>query len=112
MVRRRQHFAVRTIRNGRVRILGHEYEPSRESAERFNGMRAAFGLYWGPAGYDCYDERGLLDAVSLWGSEEQYQAKTDEESERLWPGPFCEDGYFKWEWWRRVDTQPGLGAGE
>lgn len=93
-------FAVRTIRNGRVRILGHEYEPSREpTPERFEGMRAAFGLYWGPRSWASYDSRGLMDSVSLWGSETAFRSENLAED---WPGPFCEEGVFKWEWWKRV----------
>lgn len=103
---RRTRFAVRTIRNGRVKILGSEWEPSREPCpERFEGMRAAFGLYWGPPNWthgngvaQRYDERGLMNGVSLWGSETAFRGEDD------WPGPFCEDGTFKWEWWRRVEA--------
>lgn len=97
---RRPHFAVRTIRNGRVRILGHTWEPSRiPCPPRFDGLRAAFGLYWGPESWQNYDERGLMDGVSLWGSEKAYTSTAEAD----WPGPFCEEGYFKWEWWHRVD---------
>ncbi len=55
---------------------------------------AAFGLYY-------IGKRWDDSFVALWGSEEQYRAKTDEESNALWPGPFCEDGFFKWEWWHK-----------
>lgn len=98
---RRPRFAVRTIRNGKVRILGYEWEPFREPCpERFEGMRAAFGLYWGQPdwghGTTRYDERGLMNGVSLWGSEAAFRGEDD------WPGPFCEDGVFRWEWWQQV----------
>ena len=108
-MRRGPHFAIRTIREGRVKILGHFYEPRGESAERFNGQRAAFGLYWGAPGYANYDERGLMDSCCLWGSEAMYRAagvdddSDDSEYNRLYDlNPFCEDGFFKWEWWKRV----------
>jgi hypothetical protein len=69
-----------------VRIFGHTYRP-RLDATRFAGMRAAFGLY----GVD-------YPSVSLWGSEKMYRAK---DAETDWPGPFCEGGYFRWDWWHR-----------
>jgi len=106
------HFLLRTIASdGTVRILGDVYKPD-EDASRFAGKRAAFGLYWGPPhmrlgpppGHEAYDARGLMDAVCLWGSEKAYRYNGDEtgtDEEMDWPGPFCEDGYFKWEWWRR-----------
>lgn len=95
---RRPRFALRTIRNGRVRIYGKDWAPAREPCpERFEGMRAAFGLYWGEPGWHRYDERGLMDGISLWGSEKAYR-----DPEADWPGPFCEDGVFKWEWWKPV----------
>lgn len=104
--RGKRRFALRTIRNGRVRILGDYYEPSREpTPELFEGMRAAFGLYWGPPSWGRYDERGLMDGVCLWGSEKAYHAvndPSDDDEVHDWPGPFCENGYFKWESWRRV----------
>jgi ssDNA-binding Zn-finger/Zn-ribbon topoisomerase 1 len=95
-------YEIRTIRNGRVRIFGREYQPDQD-ATRFDGMRAAFGLYYGPPGFGPYDATGLdRTTVTLWGSEAQYNAVTQEDYVALWPGPFCEDGVFKWEWWHAV----------
>lgn len=100
-------FALRTIRNGKVRIFGHDYAPRTPLLPEHEGMRAAFGLYRGPVGVRfsktaSYDERGLLPFVSLWGSEAAYRADTEEDVQGTWPGPFCdEDGYFRWEWWHR-----------
>lgn len=88
---KRPHFVTRTIRDGRVRILGGTYV-CREDASRFDGTRAIFGLYWGPPNYERYDARGLMDGVCLWGCEE------DE-----WPGRFCDEaGFFRWENWVRA----------
>lgn len=100
-MRRKRRFALRTIRNGAVTIYGRVYKPERD-ATRFDGMRAAFGLYYGPPCLQGYDEDGLQTGfVSLWGSEKAYKS---DDPEVDWPGPFCEDGVFKWEWWQR---QPG-----
>lgn len=92
-------FCIRTIRDGKVLIKGRYYAPDLD-ASRFNGIRAAFGLYW--TGQEWND-----DSVSLWGSEDYYNWSKTEHSEAeppgdLWPGPFCENGLFKWEWWNRV----------
>lgn len=90
----KRRFVVRTIRNGQVRILGRDYRPD-EDASRFNGRRAAFGLYW----------RGELQEpfVSLWGTEAAYRNVEDEGID--WPGPFCEKGVFKWVWWHEANRK-------
>lgn len=97
----RPRFVLRTIHNGHIRLFGRIWAPHRDPCpERFNGLRAAFGCYWGPVnqqvGRGRYDKYGLMDAISLWGSEQAYRGEDD------WPGPFCEDGHFKWEWWKPV----------
>lgn len=81
------------------------YEPAGEPVrERHEGMRAAFALYWGPPDGQQYDERGLMYSVALWGSEAAYLNPEDDD----WPGPFCEDGRFKWEWWRRLKKETDM----
>lgn len=90
----RPRFVVRVIRGcgefGRVRIGGRRYRC--RGAARFHGMKAAFGLY--------YIGDRLEPVCCLWGSEEQFRASDQPAAyESLWPGPFCEDGKFKWEWW-------------
>lgn len=82
---RRSYF--RTPRGGVVRILGVTYKPGREPLpERLWNTRALFHV-----------SRSDRIHVSLWGSEAQ--ARTTDEEKMEWPGPFCEDGTFKWEWW-------------
>ena len=90
----RRRFAIRTIRpDGTVEINGRVFESAQEPVPtRLRGKRAAFGLYY--VG-DRWDDAH----VSLWGDEESFRATDEETSTRLWPGPFCEDGVFKWEWW-------------
>lgn len=97
-------MVLRKIRSGRVKILGHYYEPSREPVrDRHEGLRAAFGLYWGPPEISNYDERGLMSGVCLWGSEEMYRATDDDDFGQAWDeNPWVEDSRFKWEWWHRV----------
>lgn len=84
-----KHWAIRTIRDGKVRIGGVTFTPDgnhREYDGRLDGMRYAFGRYW----------RGdeLAPLVCLWGTEEFYHNADAE-----WPGPECVDGYFFWEFW-------------
>ena len=90
-VRRDCHrFALRTIRHGRVRVAGRDWQPTEPWPAHLNGLRAAFYLYSG------------TDLLSLWGTEAAYR-----DPEADWPGPFVDDaGVFRWQWWRPVETQP------
>lgn len=99
----RKRFALRTIRNGAVRINGVVFRPDgchRAYDGRLDGQRWLFGLYWGPPNYQKYDSDGWCHAfVSLWGTEAAAQAVTEAEMSAAWPGPNCIDGEFAWEWW-------------
>ena len=101
---RRPRFALRTIKDGAVKIRGLVFRPEQRHRAydgRLDGKRYLFGLYWGPPNYDRYGPDGWLRAfVSLWGSEEAARAQTDEEMAAMWPGPECVDGAFVWEVWR------------
>lgn len=94
-VRKEPRFAVRTIRNGRVKILGRWFAPRRDDCPLKSG-RFAFGFYGRDYG-----------SVSVWGTEEMRRRinATGEEFDRLWRD-FCKlatkDGYFLWEWWDAV----------
>lgn len=95
----------RVIKDGRVRIFGRTYVPTPHSHEtsipytgQLDGQRWYFGLYWGPPGWDRYDDRGLASFVSLWGSEAAAKA-SEADMEKHWPGANCMNGYFQWEWW-------------
>lgn len=87
-------FVLRTIKDGAVKIFGSTYRPDLD-ASRFDGMRAAFGLYYTGGERD-------RKFVALWGSEEAYK---DPENEAYWPGPFCDEGVFRWEWWHVVSKE-------
>ena len=90
----RPRFALRTIRNGRVKLFGREYAPSERHMKydgRLDGLRFAFGLYY------VGMERELH--ASLWGTERAFKA-ADEDTD--WPGPHCVDGSFPWDWWYPV----------
>lgn len=67
-------FAIRTVRNGRVKIFGNIYKCPDEpdSGGRFEGNRYAFGLYW-QYPYDDADTPELLDHVHHWGREAYYK---------------------------------------
>lgn len=96
----RPRFALRTIRDGAVRIRGVVFRPDEAYDGRFDGQRWLFGLYWGPPNHSYYGPDGFCrDFVSLWGTEAMAKAKSDAEYEALWPGPNCIDGTFRWEWW-------------
>ena len=93
---RKRNFAVRTIRDGAVKINGKVFWPSERWLKydgRLDGMRYAFGLYWGPGGQ-------FQDFVFLWGREEMSRRPDDIELEY---GPELVDGYFPWAWWNAVD---------
>jgi len=87
-------FELRKVRNGSVRIHGKTYRPEERWLKydgRLDGMVMAFGIY-----------DYAHDFVSLWGTAEAYNAKTEEESKRLWPGPECVNGKFSWGCWRKA----------
>ncbi len=91
-VEKHARFAIRTVKNGAVKINGRTYLPKRPAYDgSLDGHRFAFGLY-----------RGRPDIASLWGTEAAYRAEGDE-YERIWAtGPHCVDGVFLWEWWESV----------
>lgn len=90
------NFAIRTIRDGSVKIANHTYRPRENHAAydgRLDGQRWAFGRY---------RQRGLPDSpyVYLWGTEEYYKTRFDSRLER--PEQMA-DGALPWLWWDRVD---------
>lgn len=100
----RPNFAVRTIRDGKVRIFGRDFAPEQRHRPydgRLDGMRYAFGLYYGPG-----DER--LPHVALWGSEEAYKLAphaTEEEFAAVWNAdPQIVDGFYPWHFWLATDA--------
>ena len=85
------HWAIRTIRHGRVKVGGQSYTPSSQHLVydgRLDGKRFAFGRYRdGSSGYRPF--------LSLWGSEMEYRTGTLTDD-----GPEVVDGYLPWHWWR------------
>lgn len=91
---KRRRFVLRTVRKGRVRIMGATFEirpcnaTSRPYDGRLDGLRMAFGLYWqGPSWNSGY--------VDIWGTEKAYR-DTGDARPVDWPGPHCVDGSFPW----------------
>lgn len=85
-----RRFAIRTIKNGRVKINGTWFYPDTRYLQydgRLDGKRYAFGLYW------LNSKTIMADYVNLWGTEEAYKNIDS------WPGPECVDGYFNWQFW-------------
>ena len=83
-------MVVRTIRNGKVRIMRHIFTPSdqwRQYDGRLEGMRYAFGLYRLAGGYQHF--------VYLWGPERAYCEHNPELS-----GPEVVDGMLPWCFWK------------
>lgn len=97
----RRNWAVRTVRNGQVRIFGRDFAPSNEHRVykgELEGIRFMFGLYY------VYEH--MLDFVYLWGTEES--SKRLREDPDLWEkeepcGPeVMEDNSIPWAFWHEV----------
>lgn len=90
-------FAVRTVRNGRVKIGGEYFYPDTELPSRFDGKRFAFGRYIGPSGYEPY--------INLWGTEKLFTDKT--RSKDLYNRETNiitnQNNEFEWHFWRTKD---------
>lgn len=98
---------IRTVRDGRVSIKGLWFRPDEHHTAydgRLDGLRCAFGLYWGPPGYQGYrsSDGWQTQFVSLWGTEQAYRSIGE-----CVMGPECVDGWFPWEWWHsRSQEEP------
>lgn len=93
-----RHFAIRTVKNGKVKIQGKSFTPS-EQHQRYDGeldgLRYVFGLYHNYA-------NGELQFISLWGSEQFYKTGIDQQP------PEVIDGTLPWIWWNEVNNQKEL----
>ena len=91
-----RHFVIRTIRNGKVRIFGHDFTPDAPHIPydgRLDGLRYAFGLYRLGDGYEHF--------VHCWGTEAAYRSDSD-----LAPaGPEVVDGALAWEFWSTAEQR-------
>jgi hypothetical protein len=86
-----KRFAIRTVRNSRVRIAGRTFLCER-SCEHMEGQRFAFGLYW--------QEGKMLPFLALWGTEAEYRWDGNPDE---FDGPRpqrTDDGHYAWECWR------------
>ena len=90
---KRRRFVLRTVRKGRVRIMGATFEirpcnaASMPYDGRLDGLCMAFGLYWhGPTWSSGY--------VDILGTEAAYRHTGDGPVD--WPGPHCVNGSFPW----------------
>jgi hypothetical protein len=95
-------FALRTIRNGRVRIDGREYAVSEKHElydGRLDGRRYLFAKY-----------AATRRAVALWGTEAAYLAtrrNAPQEAQEAYErgecdGPEVVDGRLPWMWWDEI----------
>lgn len=97
---RRPRFALRKVRDGRVRISGRDFAPSDQWKPydgRLDGQVMAFGLYYTDAGFD-------VKGVCLWGTEAMYRCGPDaDEFHRLYEAnPSFVDGGYPWMFWPLV----------
>lgn len=96
-----KRFAIRTVKNGTVRIAGVTYRPEGEHLPydgRLDGLRLAFGRYvaaWLPGGYEPF--------VSLWGTEAALRCRDEAEQRRHFEtDPQVVNGSFPWLFWRAM----------
>lgn len=90
-MKKRTRFVMRTIRNGRAKILGRWFYPDEKWLKydgRLDGLKYHFGLY-------STGEK-MENFVCLWGSEEEYRSKQVSTMEN---DPACVDGAYPWAWW-------------
>jgi hypothetical protein len=89
-----KRFVIRTIKNGQVRINQRIFRPDERWLKydgRLDGMRYAFGLYYGPG-------NEMKSTVYLWGTEKAYHGDV----EQIGRSPEAIDGYYPWAWWREI----------
>lgn len=90
-------WAIRTVRDGRVKIGGRVYRPQGHHLAydgRLDGVRFLFGRYaapWKPGGWEPF--------VCLWGTEKAYLSGKDED---LAGGPEVVDGSLPWSFWEVI----------
>lgn len=93
---RKPRFVTRTIKNSRVRVFGRSYVCETPLPEQLQ-IRACFGLY--------YTGGELEDTIILWGSLDMKRAVNQEAFHKAWlENPFCINGVFEYQWWRREET--------
>jgi hypothetical protein len=86
-------FAIRTVRDGRVKVDGKVYrvnENHQKYRGELDGLRYAFGRYADPFHFVC-----------LWGTEAAYR---DHEIDPLKGPHIQDDGTIPWLFWDEEDT--------
>mgnify|MGYP001591070236 CR=1 FL=1 len=84
-------IAVRTVRNGTVRIKGRRFSPETHHEPydgRLDNLRFAFALY------RDYETGGWKPLAALWGTEAAYRGQ-----EPQMQGPEVVDGSLPWYFW-------------
>jgi hypothetical protein len=92
-------FAIRTVRNGQVKIGGKIYIPQRESSRDtapLEGKRYAFGRYQRKRDDGT---RYFANFVCLWGSEAEFHANPETVPADSFDESYCVNGYFIFDWW-------------
>ena len=84
-------FAIRKIRNGKVKINKKWYSPREEYNGELDNMWYVFGLYVNDSSF-----------VSLWGTKEMYFS--EDISKHHGKTPDCINGIFYWTWWKEIDV--------
>lgn len=85
-------FAIRTVKDGRVKIKGKYFYPPSPYDGRFEKKRFAFGLY---RNYSNSGVEGIENYCQLWGTESEYKTFCMEDTPI-----YVEDSIFKWMFWR------------
>lgn len=93
-------FAIRTVKNGCVRVDGRDYRPDELHMAydgRLDGQRFAFARY-----------EGRTDLLGLWGTEEEYRDPDAEFPD----GPHVVDGTLPWMFWSTAVATQRSESGE
>lgn len=91
-------FAIRKIRDGKVKINGKLYSPKEPYHGELDGLWYAFGLYEYPSSVDG------KTFVSLLGTKEQHLSQT-EDIPNWGNTPDFIDGVFHWAWWTEINHE-------
>jgi hypothetical protein len=93
----RVRFAIRKVKDGKVKIFGKFFSPSEQWLKydgRLDNQKFAFGLYYGAKS----DREGY---VCLWGTEKEYKSHSvgKEWSNEI----YMVDNSLPWLWWNEVE---------
>ena len=100
-----KRWAVRTVRNGRVKVYGRYYAPDVPAKPEMEGKRFMFGLYFvGSPKKGIQATRRGRRFIYLWGTQreaENVQAWIDGEIDdhSIYT---IDDGGLAWCWWNEI----------